>query len=75
MRNKLVTESIAPWRTVRLFFYFAFGSGALIGGIITLTGFVAALTSANEDLNVNTEVRQAMLSSDDAALSPLSTFF
>lgn len=58
LRNKLVTESIAPWRTVRLFLYFSCGSGALIGGLITLTGFIAALTNRNEDLNVNTEVRK-----------------
>jgi Low psii accumulation1 / Rep27 len=58
LRNKLVTESIAPWRTVRLFLYFSCGSGALIGGLITLTGFIAALSNGKEDLNVNTEVRQ-----------------
>jgi hypothetical protein len=57
LRNKLVTESIAPWRTVRLFLYFSCGSGALIGGLITLTGFIAALSNGKEDLNVNTEVR------------------
>jgi Low psii accumulation1 / Rep27 len=58
LRNKLVTESIAPWRTVRLFLYFSCGSGALIGGLITLTGFVAALSNGNENLVVNTEVRK-----------------
>jgi Low psii accumulation1 / Rep27 len=58
LRNKLVTESIAPWRTVRLFLYFSCGSGALIGGLITLTGFMAALSNGSEDLVVNTEVRK-----------------
>ena len=56
MRNKLVTESIAPWRTVRLFLYFSFGSGAFIGGLINLSGTIAAVTANNPDLNMNTEV-------------------
>lgn len=34
MRNKLVSESIAPWRTIRLFLYGSLGSGAFIGGLI-----------------------------------------
>jgi Low psii accumulation1 / Rep27 len=56
VRTKLVSESIAPWRTLRLFLYFSFGSGALIGGLITLTGF-AALLSGAKDGDINTEVR------------------
>lgn len=56
VRNKLVTESIAPWRTLRLFLYFSLGSGALVGGLITLTGTAALLSGAREG-DVNTEVR------------------
>ena len=55
VRTKLVSESIAPWRTLRLFLYFSLGSGALVGGLITLTGFAAVLSGAKEG-NINTEV-------------------
>jgi len=55
VRSKLVTESIAPWRTLRLFLYFALGSGALVGGLITLTGVAAFLSGARSDVELNTE--------------------
>lgn len=55
VRTKLVSESIAPWRTLRLFLYFSLGSGALVGGLITLTGLAAVLSGAKEG-DVNTEV-------------------
>jgi hypothetical protein len=55
MRNKLVTESIAPWRTLRLFLYFSFGSGAFIGGLVNGSGAIAA--SASPEFNLQTEVR------------------
>lgn len=54
LRSKLVTESIAPWRTLRLFFYGALGSGAFIGGLINISGAVAG--SNSPDFNLNTEV-------------------
>lgn len=54
MRNKLVTESIAPWRTLRLFLYGALGSGAFVGGLINISGAVAG--SNSPDFNLNTEV-------------------
>jgi hypothetical protein len=54
MKNKLVTESIAPWRTLRLFLYGALGSGAFIGGLINISGAVAA--SNSPDFNLQTEV-------------------
>ena len=57
VRTKLMTESIAPWRTVRLFLYFALGSGAAVGGLITLSGVAAGLSGARTDLDMNTEVR------------------
>lgn len=56
MRSKLVTESIAPWRTIRLFLYGSFGSGAFLGGLINISGAVAA--SNSPDFNLNTEVRE-----------------
>lgn len=56
VRTKLVSESIAPWRTLRLFLYFSLGSGAFVGGLITLTGLAAVVSGAKEG-NVNTEVR------------------
>jgi len=54
MRSKLVTESIAPWRTLRLFLYGSLGSGAFIGGLINISGAVAG--SNRPDFNLNTEV-------------------
>ena len=56
MRNKLVTESIAPWRTLRLFVYGSFGSGAFIGGLINGSGAIAAMNSP--EFNLQTEVRK-----------------
>mmetsp|Transcript_13997 Transcript_13997/g.35207 ORF Transcript_13997/g.35207 Transcript_13997/m.35207 type:complete len:338 (-) Transcript_13997:132-1145(-) len=50
MRNKLVTESIAPWRTLRLFVYGSFGSGAFIGGLINGSGAIAAMSSPEFNL-------------------------
>ena len=55
MKNKLVTESIAPWRTIRLFLYGSLGSGAFIGGLINGSGAIAA--SNSPDFNLQTEVR------------------
>ena len=63
VRTKLVSESIAPWRTLRLFLYFSLGSGALVGGLITLTGFAAVVSGVKEG-DINTEVctqRSALL--------------
>jgi hypothetical protein len=57
VKNRLVKETIAPWRPLRLFLYFALGSGALLGGFITLTGTLAALSGARTDVDLNTEVR------------------
>ena len=55
MRNKLVTESIAPWRTLRLFLYGSFGTGAFIGGLVNGSGAIAA--SNSPEFNLQTEVR------------------
>jgi hypothetical protein len=56
MRNKLVTESIAPWRTLRLFLYGSLGSGAFIGGLINGSGAIAG--SGKPEFNLQTEVRR-----------------
>ena len=58
LRSKLVSESIAPWRTLRLFAYGALGSGAFIGGLINISGAVA--NSKSPDFNLNTEVRELL---------------
>jgi hypothetical protein len=55
VRNKLVTESIAPWRNLRLFLYATLGSGAAVGGFVTLTGVLAGLSGARPDLDLNTQ--------------------
>jgi Low psii accumulation1 / Rep27 len=57
VKNRLVKETIAPWRPLRLFLYFALGSGAMIGGLITLSGTLAAMSGARTDIDLNTEVR------------------
>jgi len=54
MRNKLLTESIAPWRTLRLFLYGSLGSGAFIGGLINGSGAIA--NSNSPDFNLQTEL-------------------
>jgi hypothetical protein len=56
LRSKLVSEAIAPWRTVRLFFYGTLGAGALVGGLITLTGTLAALQGLRPDLDLTEQV-------------------
>ena len=58
MRNRraLVTESIAPFRGLRLFLYGALGSGAFVGGLINTSGAIAASNSPEFDLS--TEVSQ-----------------
>lgn len=57
VRTKLLSESIAPWRTLRLFLYFSLGSGAFIGGLVTLPGAAAVLSGAKEG-DMNVEVRR-----------------
>lgn len=54
-RKKLLAESIAPWRGLRLFFYAALASGAALGGFITLSGVIAGLSGVRTDLDLNTE--------------------
>lgn len=53
--NKLLTETIAPFRGLRLFFYAAFASGAFVGGLITASGVAAALNGLRSDVDLNTE--------------------
>ena len=57
MRNKLVTESIAPWRTLRLFLYGTLGSSAFVGGLINISGAVANSKLNPAEFNLQTEVR------------------
>ena len=57
LRTKLVSESIAPWRGLRLFLYGSAASGAAVGGFITLTGTLAAISGARTDVDLNVEVR------------------
>jgi hypothetical protein len=54
MKTRLLSESIAPWRTLRLFLYGSLGSGAFIGGLINISGAIAG--SNSPDFNLNTEV-------------------
>jgi len=52
LRTKLIAETIAPWRTLRLFLYGSLGSGASIGGFVTLTAVLAALSGARTDVDL-----------------------
>eukprot|EP00580_Thalassiosira_gravida_P015748 CAMPEP_0201668706 /NCGR_PEP_ID=MMETSP0494-20130426/20689_1 /ASSEMBLY_ACC=CAM_ASM_000839 /TAXON_ID=420259 /ORGANISM="Thalassiosira gravida, Strain GMp14c1" /LENGTH=354 /DNA_ID=CAMNT_0048149209 /DNA_START=73 /DNA_END=1137 /DNA_ORIENTATION=+ len=54
-RTKLLVETVAPFRGLRLFFYAAFASGAFVGGLITLSGVAAAMNGLREDVDMNTE--------------------
>jgi len=53
--SQLLAESIAPWRTLRLFLYTSLGSGAALGGFLTLTGTLAVLSGARSDLDLPTQ--------------------
>lgn len=55
VRSRLLSESIAPWRTLRIFLYVSLGSGAFLGGLITASGVAAALSGVRTDLDLNTE--------------------
>jgi Low psii accumulation1 / Rep27 len=57
VRTKLLAESIAPWRTVRLYFYGGFGISAFVGGLITLSAVVAAMGGNRPDVDLNEQVR------------------
>ena len=61
---RLLSESIAPWRTLRLFIYGSLGSGALLGGFVTLTGVAASLSGSRPDINLDmrTEVSSTWMS-------------
>jgi hypothetical protein len=73
MRSKLLSETIAPWRSLRLFLYGSLGSGAFIGGLINGSGAIAA--SASPDFNLNTEVRARLIDmSKDERLFELFLF-
>ena len=53
VKAKLLAESIAPWRLVRMFFYGSFGSGAFVGGFLTLAGLIAAKSGARSDVDID----------------------
>mmetsp|Transcript_18330 Transcript_18330/g.32772 ORF Transcript_18330/g.32772 Transcript_18330/m.32772 type:complete len:243 (+) Transcript_18330:197-925(+) len=53
--NKLLVETVAPFRGLRLFLYAAFASGAFVGGLITLSGVAAAMNGLRDDVDMNTE--------------------
>jgi len=50
VRSKLLAESIAPWRTLRLFTFASAGSGAFIGTLVT-AGALAASGATGADVN------------------------
>jgi len=60
--SRLLTETIAPWRSLRLFVYFSFGSGAFVGGLITLSRILAASRFQSGEVDLNPEVSRQTLS-------------
>jgi hypothetical protein len=69
--NKLLAETIAPFRGLRLFFYGAFASGAFAGGLITLSGILAAMNSVRSDTTIDLNEAYTNLAIDFTAV----TFF
>lgn len=61
--SRLLAETIAPWRSLRLFLYFSLGSGAFVGGLITLSRILAASRFQNDQLDLNPEVNLEVVSS------------
>lgn len=53
--NKLLEETVAPFRGLRLFLYAALASGAFIGGLITASGVAAALSGVRSDVDLDAE--------------------
>jgi hypothetical protein len=56
VQKKLVSETLAPYRPLRLFLYGALGSGAFVGGLITVSAVAATWSGARADVDVNAEV-------------------
>jgi Low psii accumulation1 / Rep27 len=75
VRTKLLAESIAPWRTVRLYFYGGFGISAFVGGLITLSAVVAAMGGSRPDVDLNEQVRLSTTSYSPAPFMGYSTIF
>lgn len=69
VRSRLLAESIAPWRTLRLFLYGSLGSGAAVGGFITLAGALAAMSGARSDLDLTTGTEYTNLAIDFGAVA------
>jgi len=55
--SRLLAETIAPWRSLRLFFYFSLGTGAFVGGLITVTRVLAASRFQSGEVDMNPEVQ------------------
>jgi hypothetical protein len=66
--NKLLAETIAPFRGLRLFFYGAFASGAFAGGLITLSGILAAMNSVRSDTTIDLNEAYTNLAIDFTAV-------
>mmetsp|Transcript_23029 Transcript_23029/g.51361 ORF Transcript_23029/g.51361 Transcript_23029/m.51361 type:complete len:355 (-) Transcript_23029:34-1098(-) len=53
--NKLLEETVAPWRGLRLFLYGAAASGAFVSGMFTGSGVIAAMGGVRDDVDLNAE--------------------
>jgi Low psii accumulation1 / Rep27 len=73
VQAKLVTESIAPWRSLRVYLYTALGAGAALGGFITLSGVLATLSGARNDLDLNESLKN--LAIDFGAVAIFAVFW
>jgi hypothetical protein len=61
--SRLLAETIAPWRPLRLFLYFSCGSGAFVGGLITVTRILAASrqSQGGVDIDLNPEYMNLLI--------------
>jgi len=53
MQTKLLAETIAPWRNVRLFLYGSCGLGALISLLLTVATFAAGASGVRNDVDLH----------------------
>lgn len=75
VKAKLLAESIAPWRTVRLFLYGSFGSGALLGGFLTLSGIFAAKAGLRSDVNLDEATINTAIDFGAATIFGVAAYF
>ncbi|GMI30132.1 hypothetical protein TeGR_g1124, partial [Tetraparma gracilis] len=75
LRTKLLAETIAPWRSVRLFACGSLGSGAALGGFLTLAGLLAAKSGARSDVDIDEATANVAIDFAAAAIFAVAAYF